>query len=278
MRFATTCRRTSAWILSGLLILLVLPFPNASATGGLHAQDLRLWGRVLDADTEEPVAQAAVTLLGEDRVLAGPVLTGPSGEFRLEWGGPSEGIRIRVERLGYHSHTTDTLTLEHAEPQVEIRLERDAIRLDPLDVRGSGRERGRDGFQRRREGDRGFFLDPIHIALMEAPQATDILRRVPGFYEDFHRGVLPMTGCVVTFLDHMTLPLSVTGSRGSLGSNRLAFGEGLPLNEVVRARDVRGVEAYRTMADVPDEIRRGFRWPSVDPLCGVVIVWTTIGW
>jgi 5-hydroxyisourate hydrolase-like protein (transthyretin family) len=65
--------------------------------------------------------------------------------------------------------------------------------------------------------------------------------------------------------------------RGELGFYELG------LDGLVEPRRLRGIEIYRTFADVPRELRESYRsdvlWPeaAMGP-CGLVQVWTTIGW
>jgi hypothetical protein len=113
--------------------------------------------------------------------------------------------------------------------------------------------------------------------------------------------------CVVVFVDHSPEPMmssrsgggsmaaaglgSVRGSISEPASAGLRGGKGAfdsfsrfgDLNDLVDPNDLRGIEVYRQWNEVPLEIRRSLRAPSLWPEdhlgpCGVVLVWTSVGW
>lgn len=81
----------------GLLTLLI--------AAPLHAQDVAvpgtLTGTVRDAATQQPLAGAVVTLLGDDRQAVTQALTSRTGAFRLT---RRSATTLRVIRIGYQPH------------------------------------------------------------------------------------------------------------------------------------------------------------------------------
>jgi hypothetical protein len=55
------------------------------------------------------------------------------------------------------------------------------------------------------------------------------------------------------------------------------------LDHLLEDFHIRGVEMYRSISDIPEDIRKGFRAHALRPIgqvggCGAVIVWTNNGW
>jgi hypothetical protein len=91
-------------------------------------------GRLIDADSDAPVAAATVALLAEDDSVLTSVLTDADGQFRLfvEAGQP---FRLRAQRIGYPASTTAPLTVSPGESlQIEFRISTDAVLLSPITV------------------------------------------------------------------------------------------------------------------------------------------------
>jgi hypothetical protein len=258
-----------------LAAVLVLGVWAAPASGQL------VHGRVVDEGTGEGVSLARITAMVGDSVGAGPITADQEGRFRLRLPGPGR-YHLRVERLGYPVHTTEELRAEaFEEVEVQVAIAPEPIPLAPLEVVARGLERGRDQFARRRATEDGQFVDMVHIALMRADrrirQASDVVRDVEGLRVRASGSIRTDLGwgCLVVFLDHSPIPVGYSAGRfSSEWPPRLAS---ITLNEAVDYRTVRGVEVYRTVDEVPEELRRGLRWQDVGR-CGVVWFWTEVGW
>jgi hypothetical protein len=134
-----------------------------------------IFGRIVDADSGEPLDQVAVDV-GERR---GAALTTGNGFFSVEGLKPGP-VQVRFHRLGYASRT-DTLVLgEGRAGEVTVRLATRPVELAPLEVsvRPTLRQRRRAGFERRRELGFGTFFTRDDI---EATMGWlgDALRHVP---------------------------------------------------------------------------------------------------
>ena len=98
----------------------------------LPAQVVR--GRVLDAETDRPIAQATITL--EDAQQSHPTATDANGMFRY----PKISVgryQLRVQSLGYESQTVAELVVESGKEQViEVRLRPGTEQLAETVVKG----------------------------------------------------------------------------------------------------------------------------------------------
>ncbi|HEY1038480.1 MAG TPA: outer membrane beta-barrel family protein [Bacteroidia bacterium] len=76
-------------------------FPSGGAAGGKMPSIGRLYGKLVDAKTKEPVefASVALFLFGKDSAIAG-VLTKQNGDFSLD-NLPVGGFKLRIQFLGY---------------------------------------------------------------------------------------------------------------------------------------------------------------------------------
>ncbi|HUF51336.1 MAG TPA: carboxypeptidase-like regulatory domain-containing protein, partial [Longimicrobiales bacterium] len=144
------------------------------------AASAQISGRVVDQDSREPVVHAEVVLLDSADARAAAVTSDSAGYFLIPRPAPGR-YRIRVQRFGYTAHTSDEIVLQAGEPVViELRMAARGIPIEPLVVHARGRERGRDGFVRRRELGTGAFLTPDSIVLRHPRQVADAFRAADG--------------------------------------------------------------------------------------------------
>lgn len=105
-----------------LRMLLVLAAGMAGSAGTLAGQDARVLGRVTDG-VGNPVAQATVTLVGENGAAAQTATSGPSGGFQFQGVAPGT-YTLRAVRQGF----------EVREQRVTVRAGRVATPLVRLDA------------------------------------------------------------------------------------------------------------------------------------------------
>lgn len=225
-------------------------------------------GVVVESGTRDGIPDVQVTLLTAvdfERVQA---VTDTSGAFRLV--APRAGRYVlRVEHLGYAPFESDTLTLGTAESvELEVRLGRTAIPLDPLIV--TSRSAGRlSGFDERRETlPFGRFLTREDIQRRGAgARVTDVLRTVPGVVLVPTRQV---SGIIPGYLVRM---------RGSFGGCEPSlFLDGVPvrqyaestIDEIVNREHIEAMEIYSSLSAVPIQFSEGGR-------CGAIVMWTRRG-
>ena len=110
-----------------LATLLALPVASA------HAQQGTISGRVVDAETGEPVVGAAVELLGQ----AGQAETDAAGEFSVAVASASGAHTVVVTMLGYETARVDGVRTTQS---VEVSLRSRALVLNPVVVTASRRQ------------------------------------------------------------------------------------------------------------------------------------------
>jgi hypothetical protein len=91
-------------------------------------------GRLIDAETGGPIADATIALIDETGSPVAGTLTDPNGAFRVAL--PSPGtVVLRAQRIGYRGSATEPLTIGREETvELEVRLSTEAVLLDPVTV------------------------------------------------------------------------------------------------------------------------------------------------
>jgi TonB-dependent starch-binding outer membrane protein SusC len=113
-------RTCTIWL--PLLAALLLP-------AALSAQDRQITGRVLSAETGQPVRGADVSVVGQPAF--GVVLTGAEGRFTIS--APAEAVRLRIRAFTYQSAEVDVAP---GQTSIEVSLAQDVFRLSELVVTG----------------------------------------------------------------------------------------------------------------------------------------------
>ena len=223
-----------------------------------------IFGKVLDATTGQPVAEATVEALRENNRPAGRVRSQADGTFVLEIQAGS--YRLQAARVGYQTTTSQPMTIEMREQiQLDLRISTSEVLLDPLTVttrtappRIPSLER--NGFYERERQGIGAFLTREEIVRRNPLNVTDIFRGVSGIR------VVPAGGTryVITmirsgrecvprmFLDNM--PMSAA-----------------EMETMLRPEHIAAIEVYRGASEIPA------RYGGNRSSCGVVLIWTRIG-
>jgi len=174
--------RTLPWIPA---LLAVLCTANT-----LSAQVIS--GRLLDADSGEPISNATVLGLDESDDILGAVLTDRDGAFRIA-DLPSGRVILRAQRIGYQTSSSEAIEVAPGQTlSVEFRLSTSAVVLAPLTVTAAGRpwwETERPplvwGYHERMEryGTTGFgrYITPGDLELLKGAPAWDILASPIGY-------------------------------------------------------------------------------------------------
>ena len=119
-----------------------------------HAQTV--YGRVVDADNRTPVSFASLSLLAANDAVISTMIADSTGSFRLPVKSAGS-YRIRAERIGYTTATSPVIEVNMRESMiVELQLSAAGVPLEPLRITVRGLERGRDGFDRRRQLGKGI--------------------------------------------------------------------------------------------------------------------------
>jgi hypothetical protein len=289
------------------LLLLLLPVP---ATLGAQT----ILGRLVDDATGRPVSGATVTLLDALDTRLTRVVTDESGRFLLVPRGAGE-FRVEAARIGYATAMSPELNLARGErAEIELRLAVDAVRLDAIIVTGrTPRGRltpGRELFERRQQQGAGVFLRARDILASNPRFTTDALataegmrtiQRVPRDMRTMSGAFVPRGGggllasehgwgCMYVLVDGMPLK-DIPGARIERGMNTQVTRRGMQGGEVLPElrgesldtdylpRDIAGVEIYRSIAEVPPELKYDV-WhdPNARYPCGLIVVWTHAAW
>ena len=214
----------------------------------------RLSGRVINR-TGQPLVGARVQLEGTDRVATSRT----GGDFTLD--SLPVGTQMVTARLLGYAPMEMPVELSSRDPQtVTLRMEVFVPVLEAVRVTAQ-RERALDdvGFNRRKRGASGYFMDEDVIKTRNALQFTDLMRSAPGIRVSQSNGqqILessrdPMSGCVNVWLD------------GSMWQ-QMTPGD---IDQFVKPYELGAVEVY-SPTTTPAE------YSQAGKSCTTIIAWTT---
>jgi hypothetical protein len=247
-----------------------------------------LQGRVL-SNEGRPLAGAEVRTL--DHRLA--TRTDPSGNFALsDLTGGSHTVEIRA--IGF-APRREQATLRTGERRyLDAVLVRTAVALPEIAVTGRAPSPlDLSGFELRKRGGRGYFLDDEAIRKRRAVTTSDLFVGIPGVEVTATGGAgivlfRRAEGQIGKFNRGSCLPqYFVDGVARQVGSEDAVSGEFNPIGQVigevgllqldvgpgqlVRIEDLAGIEVYRGTADAPPQFSK------LDAGCGVIVMWTRRG-
>ena len=249
-----------------------------------EARTGRIIGQISDAQTDQPVVAAAVSIAGR----AHEVQTNRRGRFVFS-GLPIGEYELSVRHIGYAplAHPV-TVTRGHT-TQVDVSLPPDPVELEPI-VATATRPRRLEikGFYERRYWGEllggGEFFTAEDIERRNPSRITHMIADAPGvrlancdvwghgckLYSTTHSRGFSDQGCKLNiYLDGI---LAIRGSkeRWSLAAGG-SFAQSQPresINDLVLPTEIAGVEVYTGAASLPAE----FGGP--DSRCGAVMIWT----
>lgn len=228
-------------------------------------------GRVLDAGTGAPVAQARVSALDAESRLQGSATADREGRFTLRLRAPGP-VRLRAERTGFQAALTGALDVGPRDAvSVELRMSGQALTIDPLTV--TAREGPRRipalatrGFYDRERRGLGDFLHREDIERGSPIRLSQVLDRVVG--TTLIRG---RNGDVVVF-DRSWGTGMLRNPGDSLCPPRIYL-DGiaiatLTVDNVVQPESVEAVELYHGASQIP------VQYNDSGAACGVILIWT----
>jgi 5-hydroxyisourate hydrolase-like protein (transthyretin family) len=116
--------------LPGLMLVLL-------AAGSAHAQAIA--GRVLDAETGRPVADASIELRNAAGAVMGRTVTDSAGAFAIAGRGPGR-YTLRVVHVAYLEYRSQGIQLPYMETvMLDVRISSTAIPLEAITVRSRSR-------------------------------------------------------------------------------------------------------------------------------------------
>jgi hypothetical protein len=214
-----------------------------------------LRGRVIDRDTEAPIAGAEVSVLGR---LSPATTTDAAGFFRQASLAPHSHL-LQVRKIGYEAASVELAATEDSTVEHVVELHRaDVPEMDTVVIEGTPApptSYWHPDFERRRTDARGQFVTREQIEQRNAASLGDLLRTLNGL-----RMVCERRGCAVWM------------TRSNCRPDYFADGSPAEATTVERmpVNDVFGVEVY-DLFEVPVELQRSRL------RCGVVAVWTRRG-
>lgn len=257
------------------------------------AQQIR--GRLLDAETNRPVAAASVSLHGADSSVVQTATSDADGHWRLRAATPGV-YRVLARRLGYRQTASNPVKLEAgAEPNLVLQLEPMAVSLDPVTAAAAATRRNLEynGFFERQNGNFGHFVSPEAIERRQAARITDLLTTIPSVQLVVSGNVGPaqigLRGSSVTdgalcrprvFVDGLmytrgdSRPVRVRPSDATEQEDlEVRMDRSLSLDDIGHPSTIAAIEVYRSATQVPVQ----FGGTSVETLCGVIVIWTRTG-
>ncbi len=272
---APAVRIRPAFVRDAAVALFALLLVGMPAIGGprslLAQQTASLGGVVLEAASRVPIAGATIRVAG----AAESAVTDGNGRFLLYDLLPGRRI-IEISYLGRAAEPRAIRLVENRHAEVEVAVDLAAltsahsaedlpdrasvIPLEDLDVEVTGSAPGKlQGFYDRMENADGVFIDRAQILGRDPSRPSDLLRGVSGIRVNAR-----------TFERESVLP-----SRGRQGQFQpcrlLYFLDGLEVPgfdiDDVPARDLAGIEVYRSLSEIPPQFRRR-------GVCAVIVLWT----
>lgn len=259
----------------------------ASCAPPLSAQTIQ--GRLLDAETDQPINVGLVIMLTEARDSISSTITNGDGYFSLT-SSESGSFILLASAWGYTETPAGVFDLgADGEMTVEFRVQPRPLVLDELVVSLNRpileHHLVRNGFVRRLQRGLGHFITPHDIE--ESPARST---------ESLFQGLMGVTVRPAQRLDGSgSGPLSYLGDQVMLQSNagwcnptvyldgmrvRYNIVEGISLSSLAPLGTISGIEVYRRAAEVPLEYaatespRTGNRRDNQQGPCGVIVLWT----
>lgn len=235
-----------------------------------------LQGRVLDDASGLSISGARVLLLNRWRKVVGYSVTDESGRFRFERRRP-DMFRLEAQAIGYQETVTPIvwMTMDRDSTEMELRLNRFAVLLAPLEITGMSSSRPSavlENVQHRMSSGFGYHLRREDIEETGATHITDVIAAMPGVHFGSGRSAAGGRSIYIG----RALPgrpggcpaqVYVDGMLANSGGER----SNVMIDDLVSPLDVEVIEVFKGLATVPPEfLNDGAR-------CGVVAIWTRRG-
>lgn len=252
--------------LAVLLVALALtPLPAAAQV---------LEGTILEDGAGLPLPGTDVALLDGQGGLLVHATSDEGGAFALRAPGPGT-YRLRIERLGYQTVTSDPFILRAGDrPSIDVHLVVQPVVMDPVQVEGEARDPrlARAGFYDRVAAGIGFFLTREEIEEAQADRLIDLFRSFrggqvvsassgAGQYDIVMRGSTSMLIRGGTCYPTVAVDGGIV-RRGGPGAEVGTW------DRVVHPDEVEAIEVYSGGAGLP-----AFAAGNTSP-CGAIVIWT----
>lgn len=255
-------RRASTTVRSSLWALLTF----AAATEAAAQIGIAVEGQVVDAVSEQPVAQALVLAITESGDTLFYSQTNETGLYFIPRQEPETRYRIAVEALGFSREIGDVLTGQDEPQYWVIRLDPEPITREELVVEVERQDFGlrQLGFYQRRDRRNAVFVDVAVMERTTVPTLGDVLRRSPGIR-------VTTVGEPYSTRSGACLPtVFVDDTLVRQGGDPVPPGRNPDLLEFVAPppSQVAGMEFYHGGSSIPPA------YAGTNTSCGVLLVWT----
>jgi hypothetical protein len=231
----------------------------------------RLVGRVLDAETGEPVAAAQIRIMCTNH----QALTDAQGRFFLT-GVPAGEVKIETSHLRFGTRNQVAAIQGGETMEITIRLNTQAIVLEGVVVTARP-NLGFEDFRRRMAEGRGraTFFDRQAIEARNASRVEQMLTEY-GVVVDQSGVSMPRSASSfgvcgpMVYIDGIAVTHpGTTGARG--GSSGVSPADARDALRMVNPSNLEGIELYRSASQVPIELG------GSNAGCGVIMLWTRRG-
>ncbi len=261
----------------------------ATQPGGACAQVLT--GHVIEGESGKPVRHATLELLDQRARILVRVNVDSAGAFRVRQWEPGK-YQLKAKALGYATASSAAFDLATGDVvDVTIRLDADAVRLEPVVVNARARETLAEMalagyYDRRAAGQRmgaGRFLERSTIA-QRGRTLTQVLATVTGlrvlYLEGCTAPVVSMVGNAANRLQQARgmsrlradncQPLNVCRASIYIDGVEMMYNEAVSIDHAVPLDWIEAIEVYRRPSETPAEFLGRAS-------CGVVAIWTRRG-
>jgi hypothetical protein len=257
--------RGNRWFLTLLLLAAASPV----------AAQVRVVGRVVEDETGIPIKGVDVTVRGPHGGYLAHRITDERGMFEY-FAKRANGIRFAAQRIGYKPNTTPVLYFDqHDFFRVEVRLDRNAVLLAPLEVvaRSGVRESPvLSNFRSRLVLGHGHYFTRADIDKRNPARVTDMLAELPGVrLQSSGRGLRRTVRMARTSGTNCPTQIWVDGFLINRQGVLPSTADDYTIDDIVHPKDVEGIEVYSGLSTVPPEFLN--RWAH----CGVIAIWTRHG-
>lgn len=277
-----------------LLAATLLLAGAADASGQQHMS-----GRLLDVDSNEPIAAGSIELLAEDSSIVARAMSDAQGHWRLDVPRPGR-YYVTASHPGYQRWTSAAVDVAAGDQlNAVFHIQRLAVRLDPIEVRAEAVRQYLEasGFFERQRSNFGHFVTPEAIEKRQAARVTDLLTAIPGVQRVALAGgsvgpaQIQLRGSSLSQGGLCRPRVFVDGLMYSSGDSRPVrrndadateraeeellrrMDQAISLDDLGHPSIIAGIEVYRSASQVPVQ----FGGTSVDTLCGVIVIWTHTG-
>ena len=277
--------------------LLAAALLLAGTDGASGQQHMR--GRLLDVDSNEPVAAGSLELLAEDSSIVARTMSDAEGNWRLDVPRPGR-YYVVARHPGYQPWTSTPVDVAAGDGlNAVFHIKRLAVKLDPIEVRAEAVRQYLEvsGFFERQRSNFGHFLTPEAIQKRQATRVTDLLTAIPGVQRVALAGgsvgpaQIQLRGSSLSQGGLCRPRVFVDGLMYSTGDSRpirrndadateraeddllRRMDQAISLDDLGHPSIIAGIEVYRSASQVPVQ----FGGTSVDTLCGVIVIWTHTG-